>query len=45
VAVEPPKQGEDARAYAARERKARIEEGRRLALDRKFYEDLEETMK
>lgn len=40
VAVKPPKIGEDARAYAARERAARLTANRRLTNDAAFYADV-----
>ena len=40
VAVKPPKVGDDARGYAARERAGRLTANRRLANDAAFYADV-----
>lgn len=44
VAVRPPKVGEDARAYAARERAARFTANRRLTDDAAFYSGVVTTL-
>jgi len=43
VDVDPPKEGEDARAYSARERRGRLINAERLESDRQFYQDVRQA--